>query len=199
MPFSMIDTAATDPCESAGVWPVWLAAGGVEGLTLWCSGDPDLLLARDKRVQVFGSREALLTALTSPTTGLTPVTAVSLDPDTARLVVAADAATFDLDAAATWFAQPDREVSVPACDLALNAINMATDIGATAGDERLAALVASADLSPIVDVLTFGLTLLGDGSPYRDDPVAMVSAITPESAEAVAQLVQFASGHVEAA
>lgn len=75
---------------------------------------------------------------------------------------------------------------------------MATDIGATAGDERLAALVESEALLPVFDALTSGLTLLGDGSPYRDNPDAMVSAITPEAAAAVARLVALAAGHVEA-
>lgn len=195
----MNEATSSDPCESVGVWPVRLVAGGVDGWSLWCSGEPDLLLARDKRVQVFDSRESLVAALTSAGTDLTPATAVDLDADTARLVVGAPATTFDLDAAAQWFARPDREVSLSTCDLALSAINMATDIGATAGEERLAALVASEDLSAIVDAFTFGLTLLGDGSPYRDDPVAMVGAITPRSAEAVARLVRLASGHVEAA
>jgi hypothetical protein len=194
----MSEATARDTCEAVGVWPVRLVAGGIEGWSLWCSGEPDLLLARHGRVQVFDSREALLAALASPDGALTPATAIGLDADTARLVVAAPATTFDLDATAAWFSRQDRPASVEDCDKALNAINMATDIGATAGDDRLEALVASEDLSQVVDALTFGLTLLGDGGPYRNDPGAMTSGISPESAAAVARLVLLAAGHIEA-
>jgi hypothetical protein len=92
----------------------------------------------------------------------------------------------------------NRPATVEACGRALNALNMATDIGATAGDDRLAALIRSAALSPVFDALTFGLTLLGDGSRYRDDPEAMTSAITPEAAATVARLVEMAAEHIEA-
>ena len=54
-----------------------------------------------------------------------------------------------------------------------------------------------AALLPVFDALTFGLTLLGDGSPYRDDPDSMTRAITPEAAAAVARLVGLAAAHVE--
>jgi len=50
---------------------------------------------------------------------------------------------------------------------------------------------------PAFDALTLGLMLLGHGSPYRDNPDAMVSAITPEAAAAVARLVEPAAGHIE--
>ena len=187
-----------DVCRAVGVWPVRLVVGGIAGWSLWCSDDVDMLLARGGRVQVFRSPDALLAALAASRDGFTPAAAVALDLDTLRVVATAPAATCNLDAAAAWFARADRSATMEDCKAALDAINMATDIGATAGDARLAERVESDDLLPVFDVLTFGQTLLGDGSPYRDNPEAMVSAITPESAMAVARLMQLASGHIEA-
>jgi hypothetical protein len=85
------------------------------------------------------------------------------------------------------------------CEHALNAINMATDIGATVGDERLAALFMSDALTSAHDALTFGLTLLGDDSPYHENPTAIAAAITPEAADVAVRLLALAASHVEAA
>jgi hypothetical protein len=185
-------------CEAAGVWPVRLTVGGVTGWSLWCAGDTDVLLARGGRVQLFPSPDAMLEALAAPEDDFTPLAVVGLGPDVLRRVATVPAASTNLDAAAAWFSRPDRPRTVGDCDRALTAINMATDIGATAGDPRLAEVVESDDLLPVVDVLTLGLTLLGDGSPYRDNPEAMVGVITPEAAAAVARLVELAAGHIEA-
>ena len=187
-----------DPREAAEVWPVRLVVGGVAGWSLWHSADTDLLLARAGRVQLFGSPEAMLEALGGPEAGFTPPAVVDLGAEMLRRIAASPATTFDLDAAAAWFADEDRAATIVDCDRALDAINMATDIGATAGDDRLAALVESDALLPAFDALTFGLTFLGDGSPYRNDPDAMVGAITPEAARAAVELFALAAAHVEA-
>ena len=84
-----------------------------------------------------------------------------------------------------------------ACDRALKALNMAIDVGATVGDRRLAALVDSPALGAVHDALTFGQTLLGDGSPYRDDPAAMSAAVTPDAVAATSSLVSIVREHVE--
>ena len=187
-----------DMCSAVGVWPVRLVVGGVAGWSLWCSGDTDLLLARDGRVQVFGNADDMVAAVRAPDAILSPANLGALDSDVLESIAAVSPATFDLDGAAHWFSRTDRPVTVEDCDKALNAINMATNIGATAGDDRHAALVESEALLPVFDALTYGLTLLGDRSPYRNNPGAMVSVITPEAADAVARLVVLAAGHVEA-
>ncbi len=175
---------------------MFLVVGGVSGSSLWCSGDRDVLLARDGRVQVFATRAGLLAGVIEPGAGLTPPAVTLLDRETLRRVVEAPAATFDLDAAAAWYSNPGRPATIEDCDSALDALNMATDIAATAGDEGLAGLMASDALRAAHDALTFGLTLLGDGGPFRNDPVAMTAAITADAA--AARVLALAASHVEA-
>jgi hypothetical protein len=183
-------------CETLGVWPVLLTCAGVHGWSLWFSGDRDLLLGRNGRVPLFASPEA---ALAVEPDAFTPPAAASLDRAALRQILAAPAAACDLDAASAWLARPDREADMTSCEQALNAIDLATDIGATAGDEALASLFLSDGLTVVHDALTFGQTLLGDGSPFRDDPAAMAAAITPEAADAAVRLLALAASHVEAA
>ena len=193
------DEPVVDICEALGVWPVRLTGAGIHGWTLWFSGDTDLVLGRDGRVPLFASPEALAAAVAAEPDAFTPPVGTELDPVALRQVLATTAAVYDLDAVSWWLARPDREADMASCEQALNAINMATDIGATAGDERLAALFQSDALTGAYDALTFGQTLLGDGSPFRDDPAAMAAAITPEAADAAVRLLVLAASHVEAA
>ena len=168
----------TDEVREDRPYLVRITIAGQAGWTLWFDGDPALLLAREGRVMLFSSPDALTAAIAKGPWTFSPASVV------------------DFDAAAAWMASPDREVTTDGCDNALNALNMAIDVGATVGDHRLADLVASAALGDVYDAVTFGLTLLGDGSPYRDDPAAMIAAITPASAEAMGELVAMVSGHM---
>jgi len=188
-----------DICEALGVWPVRLTGAGIVGWSLWFSGDTDLVLGRHGRVPLFTSPEALAAALAAEPDAFAPPAAARLEPVALGQVLAAPAADFDLDAASAWFARSDRGADPASCEQALNAINMAADIGATVGDARLAALFMSDALTPAHDALTFGQTLLGDGSPLRDDPAAMAAAITPEAAGAAVRLLALATSHIEAA
>lgn len=190
---------ATDICEVLGAWPVHLTGGGIHGWSLWFSGRTDFLLGRAGRIPLFTSPEALADALAEEPGAFTPPAAADLEPSALRQVLAAPAAAFDLVAASAWFARHDREANASACDQALNAINMAADIGATVGDERVAALFLSDAITAAHDALTFGQTLLGDGSPFRDDLAAMASAITPQAADAAVRLLALAASHLKVA
>ncbi len=186
-------------CERLGVWPVRITAAGIHGWSLWFDGDPDLLLVRGGVIPLFPSPDALVAALASEPEAYLPPAVTQLDPASLEGILAAKAATFDLDAASAWFARPDREADQSSCAQALNAINLAADIGASVNDADLAALYGSEALTPAHDALTFGQTVLGDGGPYRDDPAAMVAAITPEAADAAVRLLALATAHIEIA
>jgi hypothetical protein len=183
-------------CERLEIWPVRLIVGGISGWSLWCSGETDVLLARGGRVQLFPSAEALVAAVLAEPDAYTPA-AVRLDGETLREIVADPPAVLDLDSTPAWFAKQDREATMAACEAALNALNMATDICATAGDGRFVDILSSDGLSKSHDALTFGQTLLGDGRPYRNNPAAMTSVITPEAATAARELITLAASHVE--
>jgi hypothetical protein len=185
-----------DVCQTTGVWPVRLVVGGMSGWTLWCSGDTDVLLACGGHVPLVDGPEAILAALTSSDLAFTPSTVTDLHVGLLSMILAAPAAIVDLDIAADWFSRPDRPATIEDCDNALSAINMADDIGATVGDDRIVALVRSDALSDVLDSMTFGLTLLGEGSQYHQNPAAMTRVITPQAAAAVALLVQLATGHI---
>lgn len=189
--------ADSDPSRDPVAWLVRLTLAGQTGWTLWFDGDPDALLARNGRVPVFGSLDALSTAIAREAGSFSPPAVAGIDAPSLRSVLEAPPAVVDFDGAAAWLSSPDREVTIEACDGALNALNMAIDVGATVGDCRLADLVESPALAGVHDALTFGLTLLGDGSPYRDDPAAMTTVITPESADAVASLISIVRGHLD--
>ena len=73
---------------------------------------------------------------------------------------------------------------------------MAIDVGATVGDDRLADLVSSPALGPVHDALTFGLTLLGDGSPFRNGPEAMASVVSGEAATTARALFAIVGDHL---
>ena len=107
------------------------------------------------------------------------------------------AAAVDFDATEAWFAGPERDISMEACDRALTALNMAVDIGATAGDTSLAAIIASPALAGVHDSLTFGLTILGDGGPFRYDAHAMIDVLSQHATAGVRQLFAIARSHVE--
>lgn len=167
------------------------------GISLWCSGDIELLLAKGRRVQLFANPDNMLAALMSSKHDHTPPAVTDLDAKTLRNVINAPLDTDDLDAAGDWFRRPDRSVTLEACNDALNALNMATDIGVTAGDERVAEIVASDVFDRIHEALTFGVTILGEGSPFYRDPATMVEAITPKTVAAVSELVALAATNVE--
>jgi hypothetical protein len=122
---------------------VRLTAGGVHGWSLWFSGERDVLLARGGRIPLFASPDALLAAVSTTPEAFTMQGAPRLGSVELRQVLDAHPASFDLDAAAEWFARPEREADMAACERALNAINMATDIGATTGDDGISALITS--------------------------------------------------------
>jgi hypothetical protein len=178
--------------ERIGIWPVRVGIGGMAGCSLWCSGEPDALLARNGQVQLFPSTAALASAVTAKPADYEPV-AARLDADTLGRVLQFTAGVFDLDAAVDWLARSDREETIEACRRTLDAINLATDIGTTSADDRPAQIAAGPELSATLDALTYGLTMLGDGSPYRDNPAAMTSAITSEAAAAARRLVAIAA------
>jgi hypothetical protein len=188
-----------DICARLGVWPVRFTAAGATGWSLWFGGEIDVLLGRRGVVPLFPSPEALAAALAAEPDAFSPPVAARLSPSALALVLASSTAECDLDAASAWFARPDREADTSSCEQALNAINMAADIGATAGDADIAALFRSDALTPAHDALTFGQTLLGDSSPFRGDPAAMAAAITPEAAAAAVRLLALAAPHVKAA
>lgn len=183
-------------CETLEVWPVLLRVDGQQGWSLWSSGDTDLLLARDRRVQLFRTSEALVTAVTSEPNAYTPP-AVRLDAQTLQLITQGNPDLYDLDAAVDWLARPDRELTIEACQRTLDALNLATDIGAAAGDDRPTEIAASHELEGLLDALTYGLTLLGDGSAYRNNPSAMAGTITPAAVDAARRLVAIAALHIE--
>lgn len=183
-------------CETLEVWPVLMRVDGLQGWSLWSSGDTDLLLARDRRVQLFPTSEALVTAITSDPDAYTPP-AVRLEAATLQQITEGNPERYDLDAAVDWLARPDRELTIEACQDTLSAINLATDIGATAGDNRPTEIAVSDALEGVLDALTFGLTLLGDGSPYRNNPAAMAGTITPAAVDAARRLVAIAALHIE--
>jgi len=125
-----------------------------------------------------------------------PRSAARLDPTRLRSFVAAEPEVIDFDGASAWFSSPDLDASVAACDQALNALNLAIDVGATVGDDRLADLVSSPALGPVHDALTFGLTLLGDGSPFRNGPEAMASVVSGEAATTARALFAIVGDHL---
>jgi hypothetical protein len=186
-----------DEVAAPAAWLVRLSVGGRTGWTLWLDGDPDVLLARNGRVPLYNGPDALASAIRSEAGSFSPRDVSVLDEPSLRAILEGPPAVVDFDAAAAWFADPDREVTTQACDRALNALNMAIDVGATVGDRRLAALVDAPALGEVHDALTFGLTLLGDGSPYRDDPAAMSAAISPDAAAAATSLVSIVREHVD--
>jgi hypothetical protein len=182
--------------EETRVWPVRVVADGVEGFTLWFEGDTDLLLTREGRIALFSSPDALADEVAGDPDVFSPSRLAAPLPDQLRLMAAAPPSVFDLDRARAWLGSPDRERTVEACDLVLNALNMASDVGASVGDARIAEAFASDALTPLHDALTFGLTLLGNGGPLRDNPDAMTEAITPASAAAAIGLLDLAAQHL---
>lgn len=115
---------------------VCITIDGQTGWTFWFDGDPDVLLARDGRVMLFSTLDALSAATTNASMSFAPTAHAPLDGASLRSVLASEPAVIDFDAIAAWFSNPGREVTVEACDRALNALNMAIDVGSTVGDRR---------------------------------------------------------------
>lgn len=193
----MNELLASDINERLEIWPLRLTVGGVAGWTLWFGGSIDVLLARHRRVQLFATLEALRAAVISKGGEFTPERVTGITASDLDALLATPARPNDLDAAAAWFALPDAASTLEDCSRALDAMNMATDIGATAGDQRFAHLAASEPLCGILDVLTYGLTFIGNDSPFHRDPGAMVRAMTSDARAVAARLVALAAEHVE--
>lgn len=156
-----------------------------------------MLLAKAGRIPLFDSRNDLLTELILGAADYQPERVAGIDVQILTQIVQAPASTFDLDAAAAWLRQPDRKASLHDANVALEAMNLADDIGVTLEDERIREVFQSLALDDVHDALTLGLTFIGEGSPFYRDPVAISQAISDEGAEAALRLISLASEYID--
>jgi hypothetical protein len=186
-----------DISEELQVWPLHVTVGGESGWTLYFSAEINVLLARNGRVQLFRTPDQMRGALLGRSADFQPDRASDLDSATLELLLEAPSATIDLDAAAEWLRRSDRPASLEAADAALRAINLADDIGATVSDGGIRELFLSPALDQTHDALTFGLSIIGEGSPFHKDASAITRAIEDDGAAAAVQLLTLAQARIE--
>jgi hypothetical protein len=195
----MMQPESNDVFLELDIRPVRITVGGKTGLTLWFVGETDLLLSKGGRVQLFATSDELRAALISDRGSFAPDSASKLDGAAIDALLAAPPEYLDMDAAAAWLKKPDPGLGLEGCDSTLNAMNMAFDVAVTVGDPNMRDLFGSGALGRALDVLTFGLTLLGEGTELHRDPVAICAAVSPDAGAEAESAVRRVAAYVDLA